>query len=140
MNSGAFVVCLSSTFTCTRCRVAGNPEQAARVRVFVGAGGQDRVLDQLGRKWKKDYYLPTSMDAAVGALRKWFSDLAPPLPWDAAGPQAPLPEVSRHDLLERFHSHTEKCPSCMQVPSPFPCSSTPCPSRTCFSKVSECQL
>eukprot|EP00884_Botryococcus_braunii_P016056 jgi/Botrbrau1/3133/Bobra.0070s0105.1 len=49
---------------------------------------QDRVLDELGRQWKKDYYMPTSMDYAVGALRKWFSDLAPPLPWDAAGTAA----------------------------------------------------
>lgn len=101
-----------------------------------GGWGQDRVLDQLGRKWKKDYYLPTSMDAAVGALRKWFSDLAPSLPWDAAGPQPPLPEVSRHDLLERFHSHTENCPTCMRVPSPLLC----CPSCSPACHLVTCML
>lgn len=70
---------------------------------------QERMLEKAGDKpYAQACYLPTPADRYVLAFRKWVVDFN-------ADPFAgqPLPaELSKTDLLDRYHSHTEHCGSC----------------------------
>ncbi len=71
---------------------------------------QERYLQAKGgsAEFAKAFYLPTRADYFVSALRKWVNDYeAEPFP----GKELP-PPLSTEVLLDRYHSHTEKCASC----------------------------
>ncbi|MBD0336594.1 MAG: cell death suppressor protein Lls1, partial [Cyanobacteria bacterium Co-bin13] len=73
---------------------------------------QERLLEQAGEKsYAQVCYLPTQADRYVLAFRKWVSGfsadpfLGKPLP----------PELTKEELLDRYHSHTQHCGSCRQA-------------------------
>ncbi|MEA5572439.1 Rieske 2Fe-2S domain-containing protein [Calothrix sp. UHCC 0171] len=75
---------------------------------------QERYLQGLGgsENYAKAFYLPTAADRFVTELRRWVNEYAAePFPGEA------LPQTSktREQLMERYHSHTEKCGSCRQA-------------------------
>ncbi|KAK9843752.1 hypothetical protein WJX81_004916 [Elliptochloris bilobata] len=76
---------------------------------------QDCELRRLGGQWQRHYYLPTSMDAAVTAARRWFSGAPVPWPPGAEAAAASAPALSRRELLDRFDSHTVHCASCSRA-------------------------
>ena len=63
---------------------------------------QDAELRRLGGQWQGNYYLPTSMDAAVTAARRWFSGAPIPWPPGAEAAAAAAPELTRRELLDRY--------------------------------------
>ncbi|BAQ64200.1 Rieske 2Fe-2S domain-containing protein [Geminocystis sp. NIES-3709] len=74
---------------------------------------QERFLAELGgsEKFTQAYYLPTKADLFVSELRKWVNKYSGEL-----FPNQVFPETPNHTiLLERYHSHTEKCVSCHQA-------------------------
>ena len=71
---------------------------------------QERYLAQAGGsdKFAQAFYLPTKADLYVAELRKWVNKYNADLFLDK-----PFSETPTHNvLLERYHSHTEKCASC----------------------------
>jgi phenylpropionate dioxygenase-like ring-hydroxylating dioxygenase large terminal subunit len=71
---------------------------------------QEHYLEAKGGSaaFAKAFYLPTRADRFVAELRKWVNTYdANPFPGE------PLPSrLSTEALLDRYHSHTEKCASC----------------------------
>jgi phenylpropionate dioxygenase-like ring-hydroxylating dioxygenase large terminal subunit len=71
---------------------------------------QERYLEAQGGSlnFTKAFYLPTRADSFVSAFFKWINEYeADPFPGQA------LPQrLSTEALLDRYHSHTEKCSSC----------------------------
>jgi phenylpropionate dioxygenase-like ring-hydroxylating dioxygenase large terminal subunit len=74
---------------------------------------QERYLAAKGGSpnFNKAFYLPTKADSFVVALHQWVNQYkVKPFP------DQPLPPaLSREALLERYHSHTEKCASCQKA-------------------------
>ncbi len=71
---------------------------------------QERYLEESGGRDRshKAFYLPTKADAFVKALHQWVNQFeADPF----AGQSLP-PTLPKHQLLDRYHSHTVNCPSC----------------------------
>jgi phenylpropionate dioxygenase-like ring-hydroxylating dioxygenase large terminal subunit len=71
---------------------------------------QERYLENLGgsEKFSQAFYLPTKADLFVSTFRDWVNRYQAEL-----FSQQPLQEVLPPDiLLDRYHSHTEKCASC----------------------------
>lgn len=71
---------------------------------------QERYFEQAGgsANFAKAFYLPTKADSFVSQLRQWVKKYtAEPFP----GATLP-PVLSRKELMDRYHSHTEKCASC----------------------------
>jgi phenylpropionate dioxygenase-like ring-hydroxylating dioxygenase large terminal subunit len=71
---------------------------------------QERYLAAKGgsENFTKAFYLPTKADSFVFEFRQWVNQYnADPFPGE---PFPPL--LSKGELLERYHSHTEKCSSC----------------------------
>ena len=71
---------------------------------------QERYLEAAGgsANFTKAFYLPTLADTFVSELRQWVNQYsADPFPEATLPP--PLP---REKLLDRYHSHTQKCGSC----------------------------
>lgn len=74
---------------------------------------QERYLDELGGSdsFAKAFYLPTKADTFVIELRKWVNQYSVE-PFK----QRNLPaRENKIQLLERYHSHTEKCASCSRA-------------------------
>ncbi|HLO85518.1 MAG TPA: Rieske 2Fe-2S domain-containing protein [Nostocaceae cyanobacterium] len=71
---------------------------------------QERYLASQGgsANFTKAFYMPTKADSFVFEFRQWINQYhAEPFP------REPLPPLlTREQLLERNHSHTEKCASC----------------------------
>ncbi|AOW99962.1 cell death suppressor protein Lls1 [Moorena producens PAL-8-15-08-1] len=71
---------------------------------------QERYLEQQGGSgnFNKAFYLPTKADLFVFQLRFWVNYYSiNPFPGKTLPPSLP-----KEVLLERYHSHTEKCASC----------------------------
>lgn len=71
---------------------------------------QERYLEESGGSGRatKAFYLPTKADTFVKALHQWVNQFeADPF----AGQPLP-PALPKHELLDRYHSHTINCPSC----------------------------
>ncbi len=70
---------------------------------------QERELEKAGDKsYSQACYLPTPADRYVLEFRKWVNDFqADPFPG-----QSLSREWSKHDLLDRYNSHTRHCGSC----------------------------
>lgn len=71
---------------------------------------QQRYLEALGgsANFTKAFYLPTKADLFVFQLHSWINQYdAEPFPGKTLPPSLP-----KEVLLERYHSHTEKCASC----------------------------
>lgn len=71
---------------------------------------QERYLEQRGgaANFTKAFYLPTKADLFVFQLRTWVNQYSiDPFP----GKTLP-PPLHKEALLDRYHSHTEKCSSC----------------------------
>ncbi|PZD74142.1 Pheophorbide a oxygenase [Acaryochloris thomasi RCC1774] len=71
---------------------------------------QERYLEQSGGSGRasKAFYLPTKADTFVKALHQWVNQFeADPF----AGESLP-PALPKHELLDRYYSHTVNCPSC----------------------------
>jgi phenylpropionate dioxygenase-like ring-hydroxylating dioxygenase large terminal subunit len=74
---------------------------------------QERYLEKLGgsENYTKACYLPTKADLFVLEFRKWVNQYY----------QSPFaeenftPALTTEKLLDRYHSHTVKCASCMQA-------------------------
>ncbi|MEA5550531.1 Rieske 2Fe-2S domain-containing protein [Anabaena cylindrica UHCC 0172] len=74
---------------------------------------QERYLEAKGgsNNFTKAFYLATKADSFVFELRQWVNQYnAEPFPGQPFPP--PLPKDA---LLERYHSHTEKCASCRKA-------------------------
>jgi phenylpropionate dioxygenase-like ring-hydroxylating dioxygenase large terminal subunit len=74
---------------------------------------QERYLEAKGgsSNFAKAFYLPTGADTFVSGLRRWVNEYeADPFPGQPLPP--PLPKAA---LLDRYHSHTEKCGSCRRA-------------------------
>jgi phenylpropionate dioxygenase-like ring-hydroxylating dioxygenase large terminal subunit len=74
---------------------------------------QERVLEAQGggAAFSKAFYLPTKADRFVFEYRQWIDQYsADPFP----GQTLPA-RLDRMTLLDRYHSHTEKCSSCRQA-------------------------
>ncbi|MBD2199040.1 MULTISPECIES: aromatic ring-hydroxylating dioxygenase subunit alpha [Calothrix] len=71
---------------------------------------QERYLEQLGgsANFNKAFYLPTKADAYVFQLRSWVNQYKV----DAFPGKTLSPPLPKEALLDRYHSHTEKCASC----------------------------
>jgi phenylpropionate dioxygenase-like ring-hydroxylating dioxygenase large terminal subunit len=74
---------------------------------------QERYLEAKGgsENFAKAFYLPTKADQFVTALRKWVNDYRAEPFGDSPLP----PPLSNQVLLDRYHSHTEKCASCRRA-------------------------
>ncbi|OUL23795.1 cell death suppressor protein Lls1 [Nostoc sp. T09] len=71
---------------------------------------QERYLEKRGgsAKFSKAFYLPTKADLFVSQLRSWVNQYsAESFPGETLSPP-----LSKELLLDRYHSHTEKCASC----------------------------
>jgi phenylpropionate dioxygenase-like ring-hydroxylating dioxygenase large terminal subunit len=71
---------------------------------------QERYLEQKGgsANFSKAFYLPTKADLFVQQLRFWVNQYsAESFPGERLSPP-----LSKAALLDRYHSHTEKCASC----------------------------
>ncbi|NEO25184.1 MULTISPECIES: Rieske 2Fe-2S domain-containing protein [unclassified Moorena] len=71
---------------------------------------QERYLEEKGGSgnFNKAFYLPTKADLFVFQLRFWVNQYSiDPFPGKTLPPSLP-----KEVLLERYHSHTEKCASC----------------------------
>lgn len=71
---------------------------------------QERYLEKQGgsANFNKAFYLPTKADLFVYQLRSWVNQYSA-----ESFPGATLsPPLSKELLLDRYHSHTEKCGSC----------------------------
>ncbi|MTJ14971.1 Rieske 2Fe-2S domain-containing protein [Anabaena sp. UHCC 0187] len=71
---------------------------------------QERYLEKSGGSgnFTKAFYLPTKADLFVFQLRSWVNQYSlDPFPGKTLSPSLP-----KEDLLDRYHSHTEKCASC----------------------------
>jgi len=74
---------------------------------------QERYLEQRGgsANFTKAFYLPTKADMFVFQLRSWINQYSiNPFLGTTLPPQLP-----KEVLLDRYHSHTEKCASCRQA-------------------------
>jgi phenylpropionate dioxygenase-like ring-hydroxylating dioxygenase large terminal subunit len=71
---------------------------------------QERYLEQLGgsENFNKAFYLPTKADLFVSQLRNWVNEYS----IDPFAGKTLSPSLSKEVLLDRYHSHTEKCASC----------------------------
>ena len=71
---------------------------------------QERYLEDLGgsEKFSKAFYLPTKADLFVSSFRQWVNHYQVVL-FLGESFSPPLPSKI---LLDRYHSHTEKCASC----------------------------
>lgn len=57
------------------------------------------------------------MCRSVLAWRKWFHKQGQGGYWRQIGREAsPAPELTREQLLDRYHQHTKHCPACSKVP------------------------
>ena len=92
--------------------------------VFLAAQGATlRALERRGKNFKDVYFMPTSMDAAVARVRGWFARhgfgaeaRGGGIPWAPGSDSgAPPPPPTRYEALERFESHTRRCPDCMRA-------------------------
>jgi phenylpropionate dioxygenase-like ring-hydroxylating dioxygenase large terminal subunit len=74
---------------------------------------QERHLEKAGgsEKFAQAFYLPTKADLFVSELRKWVNNYNAQLFPEKHLPATPNQEI----LLERYHSHTEKCGSCSKA-------------------------
>jgi phenylpropionate dioxygenase-like ring-hydroxylating dioxygenase large terminal subunit len=70
---------------------------------------QERYLQKQGSEnIAKAFYLPTKADLFVFEFRQWVNQYkADPFPGQLLPPALPIEQ-----LLDRYHSHTEKCASC----------------------------
>jgi phenylpropionate dioxygenase-like ring-hydroxylating dioxygenase large terminal subunit len=71
---------------------------------------QERYLEKQGgsANFNKAFYLPTKADLFVQQLRSWVNQYSA-----ESFPEERLsPPLSKAALLDRYHSHTEKCASC----------------------------
>jgi phenylpropionate dioxygenase-like ring-hydroxylating dioxygenase large terminal subunit len=71
---------------------------------------QERYLETSGGSdnFTKAFYLPTKADRFVCEFRQWVNKYdADPFPGQKFSPPLPIEE-----LIDRYHSHTEKCASC----------------------------
>ena len=64
-----------------------------------------------GDNYSKAFYLPTKADLYVSELRQWVN-LYHADPFSDRNLPATLP---KEELLDRYHSHTKKCASCIQA-------------------------
>ncbi|GAB4823577.1 hypothetical protein N2152v2_010623 [Parachlorella kessleri] len=88
--------------------------------------GQERILaqhaQQEGATWRNLYYMPTSADTLVAALRQWLDDKAGGGPFGSlrdghspaalAASAALLAPPSRREMLDRYNQHTVHCAAC----------------------------
>ena len=74
---------------------------------------QERYLAALGGgdNYSKAFYLPTKADLYVSELRQWVNLYRADPFSDRDLPAA----LSKEELLDRYHSHTKKCASCIQA-------------------------
>ncbi|MGB7416996.1 MAG: Rieske 2Fe-2S domain-containing protein [Thermosynechococcaceae cyanobacterium] len=72
---------------------------------------QERYLEASGGSGRatKAFYLPTKADTFVKALHQWVNQFDA----DPFAGQALPPALPKHELLDRYHSHTVHCPSCL---------------------------
>lgn len=67
----------------------------------------------------RSYYMPTSQDCGVLALRRWLAKHADPIPWGPGSlDPALLSDQPRSELLNRYTQHVQHCPSCSKVEYP----------------------
>lgn len=74
---------------------------------------QERYLEQRGgsANFARAFYLPTRADYFVSELHKWVNRFeANPFPGELLPPALPV-----EALLDRYHSHTQKCGSCRRA-------------------------
>jgi hypothetical protein len=58
---------------------------------------------------------------SVLAWRKWYHKQGQGGYWRATGrPATRAPDLTREQLLDRFHQHTQHCPSCSKVLAQLP--------------------
>jgi len=71
---------------------------------------QERYLEQRGGsgKYAQACYLPTKADLFVSELRQWVTTYQA----ESFPAQSLAPALTTEQLLDRYHSHTEKCASC----------------------------
>jgi len=78
---------------------------------------QERYFGQRGgsSNFNQAFYLPTKADLYVVQLRSWIKQFNAD-PWVNTKISSLLnPSPTKEALLERYHSHTEKCGSCRQA-------------------------
>lgn len=69
-----------------------------------------------GEEANSQYYMPTSMDRALGAFRRWMRESAGPVPWAVpTGPDTWREISSRRQLLDRYNQHTKHCKHCSKA-------------------------
>jgi len=75
-----------------------------------------RVEEGADASWASLYYMPTSADAYIRALRGWVEEHAGPPRMapgaEAAGAAAAQAPPTKRDLVERLHSHVDHCSVC----------------------------
>lgn len=78
---------------------------------------QELALQNQSLSWKDSYKLPTSADTLIIEIRRWLDRIAlPHLKWEQWGVKVtPLRELSREELFDRYHQHTQHCSSCNQT-------------------------
>lgn len=80
--------------------------------ILMAVAGQTLYSRGDHASWPRQYYMPASADAAVGAWRRWldrFGAALPVLP-RSADDLPPLPP--REVVFDRFNTHTKSCPHC----------------------------
>ncbi|MGB0560976.1 MAG: Rieske 2Fe-2S domain-containing protein [Spirulinaceae cyanobacterium] len=70
---------------------------------------QERTIAESNANYAKACYLPTGSDLFVLAYRQWVEQFGAPFSGQGFVPA----ETRREVLLERYHSHTEHCQSCL---------------------------
>jgi hypothetical protein len=76
---------------------------------------QEERLRAAGGKWKKAFFMPSTPDGTVRALRTWLDAFG-----GGSGPcsgtgQGDLPRLTHRESIDRFETHTKHCPSCNRV-------------------------
>ncbi|EIE23217.1 Rieske-domain-containing protein [Coccomyxa subellipsoidea C-169] len=80
------------------------------------ASANSKRRDGFGNSWAQDYYLPARADGSVLGWRKWYHKQGGGGFWEASGREAtPAPVLTREQLLDRYHQHTQNCPACSKA-------------------------
>ncbi|KAG2449747.1 hypothetical protein HYH02_005272 [Chlamydomonas schloesseri] len=75
---------------------------------------QERLLLEKDNDWRNAYYMPAPADGSVVATRRWFEEHGGAVPTCEPGTPMP-PQMSKAEVLERYHQHTKHCKDCSQA-------------------------
>ncbi|GMH36787.1 hypothetical protein BSKO_04660 [Bryopsis sp. KO-2023] len=86
--------------------------QDRNLRVEAAKRGTDATGGNKGG-WRK-FFLPTSSDLAIRAIREWMDSKGNGGPSFPSGQAMEMSDLSRQELQDRYESHTKECKECQR--------------------------